>query len=74
MLSNEEKEEMLALSQSLKLQQEMRMLSQRKNSPLIRDTGMIDLDLYVMFLTEYNAMFNHSLKSRRPMLYKNFCL
>lgn len=74
MLSNEEKEEMLAVSQSQKLQQEMKALSQRKQSPLIGENGITDLDLYVKFLTEYNVMFNHDLKPRRTMSEKNICL
>lgn len=74
MLSNEEKEEMLAVSQSQKLQQEMKALSQRKQSSLIGENGITDLDLYVKFLTEYNVMFNHDLKPRRTMSEKNICL
>ena len=68
MLSNEEKKEMLTLSQSLQLRYDMKLVSQNKHAPLISNNGITNLDLYVAFLTEYNAMFKHDLKPRNAML------
>ena len=58
-LSNQEKEEFISASKSLKLKEDLRRLSDNRYNPFIID-GDVDVDTFVKFLTEYNYFINHA--------------
>ena len=57
MLSDEEKQELLKLSQSEKIRSDMQYLSNFKNRK-----GTCTIDTYIRFLTVTNAFMNHKRK------------
>ena len=68
-LSIKEQEELLRLSQSSSLQNDMKYVSAHRHNPLIVD-GKVDLDRLITFLTEYNEFINHKPKPFKPMIDK----
>jgi hypothetical protein len=65
--SKKEKEELLRLSQSSSLQNDMKYVSAHRHNPLIVD-GKVDLDRFITFLTDYNEFINHKPKPFKPMI------
>lgn len=61
-LSKEERAELKKLAKSAKLQEDMRRLSRQRHNPFVVD-GQVDIDRFLVFLTEYNYFINHA---RRP--------
>jgi hypothetical protein len=66
-LSIKEQEELLRLSQSSSLRADMRYIAAHRHNPLIVD-GIVDLDRFITFLTEYNEFINHKPKPFKPMI------
>jgi len=66
-LSIKEQEELLRLSQSSSLQNDMKYITAHRHNPLIVD-GKVDLDRFITFLTEYNEFINHKPKPFKPMI------
>jgi hypothetical protein len=66
-LSIKEQEELLRLSQSSSLQNDMKYIAAHRHNPLIVD-GKVDLDRFITFLTEYNEFINHKPKPFKPMI------
>ena len=62
MLSKEEKKELKELSKSQKLRKDMRLLLKTRHNPFITD-GKVDIDKFLIFLTEYNRFINHASKA-----------
>lgn len=70
MISEIEKEELLKLSRSEKLKEEMRFIKKTKYNPFVKD-GVFDIDKYIEFLNEYNRFINHTPKKFKPIVIKN---
>lgn len=73
MLNEEEKRELKELARSHKLQEDMRVLSKTRYNPFIVN-GNVDMDRFLLFLTEYNHFINHAPKSFRRIIDKDMRL
>ena len=67
-LSNEEKQELLALSRSSQLRKDMQILKENLNNQTVT------IDEYIEFLDEMNALNEHRLKEFRPITGDMFLL
>lgn len=67
-LHDAEKQELLALSRSSQLREDMQIL--RKN----QSNQTVTIDEYIQFLDEMNALNNHHLKEFRPITGDMFLL
>lgn len=72
-LTDEEREEMLALSRSEALRRDMAYVAANRHNPLIVD-GEVCPDRVVEFLTEYNEFLGHPFKPARPFIETNMKL
>lgn len=72
-ISDEEREELLAASRSDSLRKDMRSVAARRHNPFVRD-GKVDLDAYVRFVCEYNEFINHKPKPFKAMQIKEMKL
>lgn len=73
MLNEEEKRELKELARSHKLQEDMRVLSKTGYNQFIVN-GNVDIDRFLIFLTEYNHFINHTPKSFRKIIDKDMRL
>ena len=69
MLSDKEKEELIALAKSASLKKDLQYLVAHRHNPLMVDEK-VDLDRYVTFVTEYNEFTNHQPKPFKPIIDK----
>ena len=60
-LSDQEREELVRLSKSARLKEDMRWLSANAHNPLMVD-GRVDADRWLTFLNEYNEFVGHARK------------
>jgi len=67
MLSEEEKNEMMRLSGSSSLRQDMEYLATHRHNPVVSN-GSVDMDRLLEFLTEFNEFINHKPKPFKPMV------
>jgi hypothetical protein len=72
-ISDEEREEMLALSLSEDMRKDLATVaSNRRNTCMI--DGEVSGELVTEFLTQYNEMLNHTMKPFRPFIESNMRL
>jgi len=67
MLSEEEKKEMLRLSGSSSLRQDMEYIATHRHNPVVSN-GRVDMDRLLEFLTQFNEFINHQPKPFKPMV------
>jgi hypothetical protein len=72
-LTEAEKEELLALSRSPKLREDMARVAQSRINPFFVD-GKVDADRVIDFLTQYNEFLGHPRKPFAPVIEKNMKL
>lgn len=72
-ISEKDKAELLALSRSESMRQDMMAVAANRHNPFILD-GEFCLDRVVEFLTQYNEFLGHPIKPRRPFIEKNMKL
>jgi hypothetical protein len=65
--------ELVMLGRSEELRDDMDRLKSSWQSPFIRN-GMIDVDLYIEFVEQFNEFINHQPKPFRPMIEKDMRL
>lgn len=66
-ISKQEKKEMLRLTASSSLREDMEYLAAHRHNPVIIE-GKIDLDRLIEFLTQFNEFINHEPKPFKPMI------
>ncbi|OQX87492.1 MAG: hypothetical protein B6D55_03295 [Candidatus Omnitrophica bacterium 4484_70.2] len=65
-LSEEEKKELRELAQSSTFKMDLRRISESQYNPfIVKDK--IDIDRFIIFLSEYNYFINHTLKPFRKI-------
>lgn len=67
MLSEDEKKEMLRLSGSSSLRQDMEYIATCRHNPVVSN-GRVDMDRLLEFLTQFNEFINHQPKPFKPMV------
>jgi hypothetical protein len=67
MIREDEKKELLRLSRSKSLREDMRYLLNNRHNPFIKD-GRVDVDAYIEFVTQFNEFINHEPKPFKPMV------
>lgn len=73
MLSEVEKRELKELAGSPKLKEDMRILSKNRYNPfMVR--GKVNIDKFLIFLTEYNYFINHRPKPFHKIIDKDMRL
>jgi hypothetical protein len=72
-LTEEDRAEMLALSQSESLRSDARKVADGRHNPFMVN-GEVNLERVVEFLTQYNEFLNHPVKPFRPWIEKNMKL
>lgn len=70
-LSDEERAELLELSRSQSLRNDMERVVATRYNPFV---GEVDADRVVEFLTQYDEFLNHARKPRQPFIEKNMKL
>jgi hypothetical protein len=60
------KDEVAALSESAKLQEDMRTVAKEKYISLLKD-GKVDVDAYIDFVIQFNEFINHQPKPFRKI-------
>ena len=73
LLSEAEREELLALSKSESLRRDMAHVAATRHNPLMID-GEVSAERVVEFLTQYNEFLNHPFKPARPFIERNMKL
>ena len=73
-LSEEERAELLELSRSQSLRDDMERVAATRHNPFIDSNGEVDADRVVEFLTQYNEFLGHTRKPRQPFIEKNMKL
>ena len=68
-ISEREKREMLRLSETSSLKEDMEYISSHRHNPVVKE-GRIDMDRLIDFLTQFNEFINHEPKLFRPMIDK----
>ena len=61
MLNNEEKQELKRLADSSKFRNDMEHLSEKPHNPFVLNDA-VDIDKFMIFLTEFNQFINHNLR------------
>lgn len=72
-LTEDERNELLALSKSDSLRKDMAQVKKDRHNPLLVD-GEVSPERVVEFLTQYNEFLNHPMKAPRPFMEKNMKL
>lgn len=67
MLNNEEKKELKSLADSSKFRKDMTHLERLAHNPFVLN-GAVDIDKFMIFLTEFNQFINHSPKIFRKII------
>ncbi len=65
-LSEEEKKELREFAQSSTFKADLRKISENRYNPFIFKDN-IDIDRFIIFLSEYNCFINHTLKPFRKI-------
>lgn len=73
-LSDEERAELLELSSSQPLRDDMARVAATRHNPFLDEIGEVDADRYVEFLNQYNEFLGHARKPRQPFIEKNMKL
>lgn len=66
-ISEDEKKELLRLAGSLSMREDMERVAYQRHNPFIKN-GIVDLDAYIEFVTEFNEFINHEPKPFEPMI------
>jgi hypothetical protein len=66
-LTEQERRELKELAASSSLREDLQILSRRHSRHFFRD-GRVDVDLIVVFLTEFNEMINHQPKPFKKII------
>ncbi len=72
-ITREAGKELVRLGRSEALRDDMNKLKSSWQSPFIRN-GVIDADLYIEFVEQFNAFINHQPKPFQPMIEKDMKL
>ncbi|HBA88752.1 MAG TPA: hypothetical protein DCZ75_12455 [Geobacter sp.] len=73
LLSEAEREELVALSKSESLRRDMAHVAATRHNPFMVN-GEVDGERYIEFLTQYNEFLNHPFKPARPFIERNMKL
>lgn len=73
LISEQDKAELVALSRSESMRQDMMIVAARRHNPFLVN-GEICLERVVEFLTQYNELLNHPIKPFRAPIEKNMKL
>ncbi|MFQ3574772.1 MAG: hypothetical protein SNJ53_09105 [Thermodesulfovibrionales bacterium] len=73
MFSEEERKEILRVTNSSSLKKDIEYLSSHRHNPVIIE-GRIDLDRLIEFLTQFNEFINHEMKPFKPIIEKEMKL
>lgn len=73
-LSEEDRAELVELSRSQSLRDDMARVAATRHNPFLDENGEVDADRVVDFLTQYNEFLNHAGKPRQPFIEKNMKL
>jgi len=65
-ISEEAARELRTLAASEEMRKDMRILAENRHNPFVKD-GVVDVDAYIRFVTEYNEFINHEPKPFKPM-------
>ncbi len=71
-LTESEKKELLCLSRSASLRKDLRLLTDTRHNPVTAEGGEVDMDRLLAFLTQFNRILGHKIKTFRPM--KDGCM
>ena len=66
-ISEKASKELLELSRSGSLKNDMRIVAEQKHNPFIKN-GNVDVDAYIEFVSRYNEFINHQPKPFRRMI------
>ena len=72
-LSEQERQEMLRLSESASMRKDMEYLSLHSHNPVLVN-GAFDMDRLIEFLSQFNEFINHQPKPFLPMIEKDMKL
>lgn len=67
MLSRKEKEELVELAHSVSFREDMRKVAQGRHDPFFVN-GKLDIDKFLIFLTEFNQFINHEMRPFKPII------
>jgi len=65
-LTEEEKRELKEFAQSSTFKVDLRRISKSRYNPFVAE-GKMDIDRFIIFLSEYNYFINHTLKPFRKI-------
>jgi hypothetical protein len=68
-ISEQEKDEMIRLSESSSLREDTIYLTTHRHNPFVKD-GIVDIDAYIEFIQQFNEFINHKPKPFKPMIDK----
>ena len=66
-ISEEEKIELLRLAGSSCMREDMERVANDRHNPFIKN-GIVDLDAYIEFVTQFNEFINHEPKPFEPII------
>jgi len=72
-ISKKAARELLELSKSESLNEDMDVLRRQRHNPFIKN-GMVDVDAYIEFVSEFNEFINHKPKPFKPIIDKEMKL
>jgi len=61
------KKNLLTYSGSATLKKDMKILCSKRHNPFVKN-GMVDVDTYIEFLTQYNEFINHRTKPFKKII------
>ena len=66
-ISEEEKIELLRLAASSSMREDMERVAHQRHNPFVKD-GIVDVDAYIEFVTQFNEFINHEPKPFEPII------
>lgn len=72
-ISENIKKELLKYSKSVSLKKDMQKIAINKHNPFLKD-GMIDSDVYIEFVSQFNEFINHTPRPFKPLQEKDMKL
>ena len=72
-LSQQDKRELLEMSRSRRLREDFRKISENRYNPFLIN-GVVDLNRFVSFITDYNEFINHARRPFRKIIAKDMRL
>ncbi len=73
MLSEEEKKELLEMARSARIREDFRIMTQTRRNPFLVN-GVVDLNKFIDFLSEYNEFIGHINRPFRKIIDKKMLL